>query len=106
MIAQVKAPHIDWEALSALVCLTAGMCVVLLVGLLRARFVRRALVPLLTLVALAATAAACVWQWDIDADIVSASLSIDNLTLTLTLVFVVAAAATVLLSWRSQAAAE
>jgi NADH-quinone oxidoreductase subunit N len=104
--AAVKAPHIDWEALSPLVCLTAGLCVVLLVGLFPARVMRRTVVPLLTLVALAATAAACLWKWDIDTDVVSASLSIDNLTLTLTLVFVVAAAATVLLSWRSQAAAE
>ena len=106
MIAQVKAPHIDWEALSPLVCLTVGLCVVLLVGLLRARFVRRTVVPFLTLVALGATAAACIWKWDLDTDVVSASLSIDNLTLTLTLIFVVAAAATVLLSWRSSAAAE
>jgi NADH-quinone oxidoreductase subunit N len=36
MIAAAKAPHIDWEALSPLVALTAGACVVLLVGLLRA----------------------------------------------------------------------
>jgi NADH-quinone oxidoreductase subunit N len=106
MIAQVKAPHIDWEALSPLVCLAAGLCVVLLVGLLRARFVRRAVVPFLTLVALAATGAASIWKWNIDTDVVSASLSIDNLTLTLTLIFVVAAAATVLLSWRSSASAE
>jgi NADH:ubiquinone oxidoreductase subunit 2 (subunit N) len=103
MIAQVKAPYIDWEALSPLVCLAGGLCVVLLVGLLRARFVRRTVVPFLTLVALGATAAACVWKWNLDVDVVSSSLSIDDLTLTLTLIFVVAAAATVLLSWRARA---
>src|SRR4051812_15164246 len=106
MIAAVKGPHIDWEALSPLVALTAGSCVVLMVGLLRPRFVRQQVVPFLTLVALGVTAGLCIWKWDSRVDVVSRSLSIDNLTLTLTLVFVVAAAGAVLLSWRSSAAAE
>jgi NADH-quinone oxidoreductase subunit N len=106
MIAAAKGPHIDWEALSPLVALTVGACVVLLVGLLRARFVRRTVVPLLTLVALGVTAGLCIWKWDTHVDVVARSLAIDNLTLTLTLVFVVAAAGAVLLSWRSSAAAE
>ena len=32
-----KAPDIDWAALSPLVALTGGACLVLLVGLLRSR---------------------------------------------------------------------
>jgi NADH-quinone oxidoreductase subunit N len=106
MIAAVKGPHIDWEALSPLVALTAGLCVVLMVGLLRPRFVRQQIVPFLTLVALGVTAGLCIWKWDSRVDVVSRSLAIDNLTLTLTLVFVVAAAGAVLLSWRSGAAVE
>jgi NADH-quinone oxidoreductase subunit N len=101
-----KAPFIDWEAMSPLVALTVGACVVLLVGLLRSRFARRQATPFLALVTLAATAGLSVWQWDVNTEIVERALAIDNLTLALVMVFVVAGAATVLLSWRSLAAAE
>jgi NADH-quinone oxidoreductase subunit N len=106
MIAAVKGPHIDWESLSPLVALAGGACVVLLVGLLRSRFVRRHVVPFLTLVTLGITAGLCVWKWHTDTDIVSRALAIDDLTLVLTMVFVVAAAAAVLLAWRSTAVVE
>ena len=39
--ATVKGPHINWEALSPLIALTTGLCVVLLVGLARSSFIRR-----------------------------------------------------------------
>src|SRR5919198_4685293 len=104
--AAVKGPHIDWEALSPLVALAGGVCLVLLVGLLRSAFVRRHVVPFLTLVALGVTAGLSIWQWDTHTEVVARSLVIDGLTLTLTLVFVVAAAGTVLLSWRGSAPAE
>ena len=42
-----KAPVIDWEALSPLIALAGGACIVLLVGLLRSGFVRRHVVPAL-----------------------------------------------------------
>ena len=32
----MKGPHIDWAAISPLVALTAGACLVLMAGLLRA----------------------------------------------------------------------
>jgi NADH-quinone oxidoreductase subunit N len=106
MIAAVKGPYIDWAALSPLVALAGGACVVLLVGLLRSRFVRRQVVPFLTLVALGVTAGLAVWQWNTHVEVVSRALFIDGLTLVLTMVFVVAAAAAVLLSWRGSASAE
>ena len=42
LIAQAapKAPHIDYKELSPLIALVAGSVVVLMVGLLRSRFVR------------------------------------------------------------------
>ena len=103
-----RRPHIDWEALSPLVALAGGACIVLLVGLLRSRFVRTQVVPLLALVTLGVTAGLGVWQWgDQHRRSSSGALAIDDLTLALTMVFVVAAAsAAVLLSWRSLAAAE
>ena len=51
-----KGPHIDWAALSPLIALTAGACIVLLVGLARSPFIRTQVVPVLTLVTLGATA--------------------------------------------------
>ena len=101
-----KAPHIDWEALSPLVALTIGACVLLLVGLLRARFVRRHVVPFLTLVTLGTTIGLSIWQWDANVEVVEKALAIDNLTLTLTILFCVAGMAAALLSWRSIAAQE
>ena len=101
-----KAPYIDWEAMSPLVALAGGACIVLMVGLLRSRFVRTVVTPALALIALGATAGLCVWQWGTNTEIVEKALAIDDLTLALTMVFVVAGIAAVLLSWRSQATAE
>ena len=104
--ATVKGPEINWEALSPMVALTVGACVVLLVGLARARGVRQGLVPVLTIVTLAVTGGLCIWQWDINEAIVARAMVVDNLTLTLTLIFVTAGIASVLLAWRSAATAE
>jgi NADH-quinone oxidoreductase subunit N len=106
LIAAAKGPYIDWAALSPLVALAGGTCVVLMVGLLRSRFVRRQVVPFLTLVALGATAGLSIWQWGANTEVVARALAIDDMTLTLTMVFVVAAAGAVLLSWRGSASAE
>jgi len=102
----MSGPKIDWAALSPLIALVGGICVVLLLGLARSAFLRRHVVPFLTLVALGASAGLAIWQWDTHTLIVSHALSVDDLTWTLTLVFLAAAAAAVLLSWRSTATAE
>jgi NADH-quinone oxidoreductase subunit N len=104
--ASVKGPEINWEALSPAIALTAGACVVLLVGLARSRFVRGSVVPVLTLITLGVTAGLCVWQWDINEAIIARALVVDNLTLALTCVFVAGGMLAVFLSWRSVAAAE
>src|SRR3954452_1857505 len=102
----MKGPAINWEALSPAISLTAAACVVLLVGLARSGFVRRAIVPVLTIIGLGVTAGLAIWQWDTNTPIVAAALVIDNLSLTLTLVFAAGGIAAVLLSWRSIASAE
>ena len=51
-----KGPHIDWAGLSPLVALLGGATVVLLVGLLRPRFIREHVVPALALLTTLATA--------------------------------------------------
>jgi NADH-quinone oxidoreductase subunit N len=102
----MKGPVIDWAVLSPLIALTGGLCVVLLLGLFRASFMRRAVVPLLTLVCLGATAGLCVWQWDDGKVIIEGALAVDDFTLALTFIFLAAGIATVLLSWRSSATEE
>ena len=102
----MKGPHIDWAAISPLVALTVGACVVLMAGLLRPAFVRNVLVPLLTVATLGAAVGLGVWQWDDNELVVAGALAIDNLTLALTMVFAAGALAATLLSIRSLAAAE
>jgi NADH-quinone oxidoreductase subunit N len=104
--AAVSGPHIDWAALSPALALTGGACLVLLVGLARAPFVRTQVVPLLTLLTLAVTAGLGVWQWGENKTIIDGALAMDDLTRALTMVFVAGAIGAVLLSWRSLAAAE
>jgi len=101
-----KAPEIDWAALSPVVALTAGACLVLLLGLARARFVRTRAVPVLALITLAVTVGLSIWQWNDNASIIENALAMDDFTRALTLLFCGAGAGTVLLSWRSAAAEE
>ena len=101
-----KGPTIDWEALSPLIALVGGACIVLMVGLVRGAVVRRHVVPFLTLIALGTTIGLGTWQWGVNTSIIEDSLAIDDLTLALTMVFCVGGVATVLLSWRSRAVEE
>jgi NADH-quinone oxidoreductase subunit N len=102
----VHGPHIDVASLSPLLAIGGGALVALLAGLLRPRFVRETLVPLIALIALAGAAGLSIWKWDTDKAIISGALRIDNLALGLTILFVTAGALTVLLSWRAVAPRE
>jgi NADH-quinone oxidoreductase subunit N len=101
-----KGPTIDWEALSPLLALTAGACLVLMVGLVRARFVRRTLVPLMTLATLGASAGLAIATWGDNVSVIAGAMAMDDLTLFLTLIFAAAGAGAVLLSWRAVAPRE
>ena len=103
---EMKGPHIDWAAISPLVALTVGACLVLMAGLLRPAFVRTTLVPGLTIVTLGVAVGLGVWQWNENEVVVAGALAIDDLTLALMMVFVAGALAATLLSTRSLAAAE
>jgi NADH-quinone oxidoreductase subunit N len=106
MMAVVKGPTLDWAALSPLVSLTVGCCVVLLVGLMRAPVMRTHAVPVLTLIVLAVTVGLGIWQWGENPVVVEKTLAMDDLSLALTMLFCAAAAAAVVLSWRGLAPAE
>ena len=103
---QVSGPHIDWGGLSPLIVLSAGALLVLLVGLLPGAVARERVVPLLSLLTLAATIAFEVSQFHHPKSIISGALAVDDLALVLDMIFAVAAIATVLLSWRTVAPRE
>ncbi len=104
--AKVSGPTIDWMAISPLLALVGGACIVLMAGLLRAPFVRHTLVPLLTLVALGAAAGLTIATWNDNVSVIAGAMAMDDLTLFLTLIFVAGAAGAVLLSWRAVAPRE
>jgi len=102
----VTGPKIDWLAISPLVALVVGACVVLLAGLMRASFVRQTLVPLLTLVTLGVALGLVIGTWGDSTSVISGAMAMDDLTRFLTLLFLVGAAASVLLAWRGIAPRE
>jgi NADH-quinone oxidoreductase subunit N len=99
----LKGPHIDWASFSPLLALSIGALVVLLVGLLPGAVARKRVVPLLTIVTLAASIALEIWRFKHQASIISGALRIDDLALILDLIFAVAAIACVVMSLRSPA---
>ena len=104
IFAQAKAPYIDWAAISPILALTAGSCIVLLLGLARSRAVRTQVVPWLTLVALAVTIGLAVWQWDTNTGVIAGAMAVDALTLGLTVLFCAGGIAAVLMSFGGLAA--
>ena len=84
---EVKGPHIDWMAISPMVALTAGVCVLLLAGLLRSRFARHTVVPLLALVTLGAAAGLTIAVWHRSDAVIAGAMQMDDLTHFLTLLF-------------------
>ena len=102
----VQGPHIDWMAISPLVALVGGACLVLMAGLLRAPFVRQTIVPLLTLASLGTAAGLTIATWGDNVSVIADAMRMDDLTLFLSLVFLASAAGAVLLAWRGIAPRE
>jgi NADH-quinone oxidoreductase subunit N len=104
----VRAPTIDYLALSPLLTVTGGAVLCLMVGLLRPRWVQRVLLPLLAAASLVAALAliAVVWQPGDQPPLVAGALAMDTLTLAISALCLVAGLATVLLGLRSAAARE
>jgi len=96
-----NAPHIDYAALSPVLALTVGLCVVLLSGVFRPLH-RTA--PGLTLITLAATAGLLIWQWGDATDLISGALRLDDLAISISLIAILTAAFAVLFSIREPAA--
>jgi NADH-quinone oxidoreductase subunit N len=99
-----NAPDMDYAGLSPIIALTAGLCVVLLVGLIPR--LGRFPIAYLTIAVLAATAGLSIWQWGESHDLVAGALRLDAFGLAATLIACFAAAVAVLLSIREPAAEE
>jgi len=95
------APHIDYAALSPVLALTVGLCVVLLTAVFKPL---RRTAPGLTLVVLATTAGLLIWQWGDATSLVSGALRLDDFAISLSLIAILTAAFAVLLSIREPAA--
>jgi NADH-quinone oxidoreductase subunit N len=99
-----NAPEIDYAGLSPVIALTAGLCVVLLGGLLPR--VGRFIMAYTTIAVLATTAGLAIWQWDQQQDLVAGALRLDGLGLAAALIAIFAAAVVTFLSIREPAAEE
>jgi len=89
------APHIDYAALSPVLALTVGLCVVLLTAVFKPL---RRTAPLLTLVTLGATAGLLIWQWNDPTELIAGAMRLDDLAIAISLIAVLTAAFAVLLS--------
>src|SRR5262245_25625606 len=99
-----NAPDIDYAGLSPVIALTAGMCIVLLAGLIPS--LGRFSIAYLTIVVLGTTAGLAIWQGDSNEGLVAGALRLDAFGLAATLIACTAAAVTVFLSIREPAADE
>jgi NADH-quinone oxidoreductase subunit N len=98
-----NAPHIDYAALSPVLALTVGLCVVLLTAVFKPL---RRTAPALTLVTLATTAGLLIWQWGDSTELVSRALRLDDLAISISLIAILTAAFAVLFSIREPASEE
>lgn len=94
------APEIDYAALSPIIALTVGLCVVLLSAV--SGPLRRT-APGLTVVTLATTAGLLIWNWNDPVTLVSGALRLDDLAIVISLIALAAALFAVLLSVREPA---
>ncbi len=95
------APHIDYAALSPVLALTVGLCVVLLTAVFKPL---RRTAPFLSLLTLGATAGLLIWQWGDTTDLVSGALRLDDLAISISLIAILTAAFAILFSIREPAA--
>jgi NADH-quinone oxidoreductase subunit N len=107
-LADIQAPVIDYKELSPLMATVGGSIVVLMVGLLRGRFVQILLVPALTKISLVTAMGLTIWIWEpgVRTPILEGALTVDTLALGIAMLVYVAGLVCVALSWRAEAARE
>ncbi|MGE5282544.1 MAG: NADH-quinone oxidoreductase subunit N [Chloroflexota bacterium] len=90
-----NAPHIDYAALSPVLALTTGLCVVLLTAVFKPL---RRMAPFLSLLTLGATAGLLVWKWNDPTELIAGAMRLDDLAIAISLIAVLTAAFAVLFS--------
>jgi NADH-quinone oxidoreductase subunit N len=90
-----NAPHIDYAALSPVLALTVGLCVVLLTAVFKPL---RRTAPGLSLLTLGVTAGLLVWQWNDPTELISGALRLDDLAISISLIAILTASFVVLFS--------
>jgi NADH-quinone oxidoreductase subunit N len=95
------APEMDYAALSPILALTAGLCIVLLTAVFKPL---RRTAPALTLVTLATTAGLLIWHWGDATNLISGALRLDDLAISISLIAILTAGFAVLFSIREPAA--
>jgi NADH-quinone oxidoreductase subunit N len=108
LLGKVQAPVIDYDQLSPLLATIGGSIVVLMVSLVRGRFVQRTLTPVLTVASLLSSLGLLIWVWEPGdrEPIIEGALTVDTLALGLCALFLISGVATVLLSLRAEAVRE
>ncbi|MEI6447310.1 MAG: NADH-quinone oxidoreductase subunit N, partial [Actinomycetes bacterium] len=99
-LAVIKAPVIDWWALSPIIALTVGAILVLGAGLLGSERLRSWLVPVLAFDSLVVAAVLLAMRWNDPATIISGALEVDNLAVAMGLICMVGGLVAVVLSMR------
>jgi NADH-quinone oxidoreductase subunit N len=95
-----NAPEMDYAALSPVLALTVGLCVVLLTAVFKPL---RRTAPGLTLLTLASAAGLLIWQWGEATDLIAGALRLDDLAISISLIAIFTAAFAVLFSIREPA---
>jgi NADH-quinone oxidoreductase subunit N len=104
--AHLKGPHIDWAGFSPVLAPAGGGLIILMVGLLSPRVVRRQVVPAMTILTFLAMIGLAIWRFHHPASIISGALRIDDLALEIDMLLGASGIAAVLLSWRAFAPRE
>src|SRR5215218_3524013 len=108
LLAAVKAPEIDYQALAPLFAVIGGSILVLIVGLISGRAIQRVLLPLLASASLVVAIVFSVVNWEAGdtAPIVEGALGVDTLALFLSILFYLSGLVAIVLSLRSESAQE
>jgi NADH-quinone oxidoreductase subunit N len=102
----MRSPAVDWAGLSPLLAVFGGALIVLVAGLMRSRFIREVLVPVLSIATLGTFIGLSIWQWDEGIDLIAGAMRVDTFAMFLNVLFGVSGIAAALLAWRAEAPRE
>jgi NADH-quinone oxidoreductase subunit N len=96
-------PEIDWMGFSPLLAVLGGATIILMLGLIKNRFVLHTLVPFLAIVTLGAAIGLAVANWEVGdtTPIIAGALAIDTLAYGITILCCATGILAIILAWRS-----